>query len=122
MKPLILHIDDEADIRELLGAALTECGYRVASASEANEALQLAATEPPRLVIIDLQLADGDGLELTRILRLKLPTTPVMLLTGVVLDPAVARKSLGSLVDAYVSKTTPLSGILAEVRRLVGPS
>jgi two-component system phosphate regulon response regulator OmpR len=120
MDPLILHVDDEADIRELLAATLKDFGYRVTSAADATEAMRALKAEPPRLVIIDLQLAQGDGIELARTLKARLPGTPVMMLTGVIVDAAVAQKSLGGLVDAYVSKTTPLAGVLAEIERLLG--
>jgi hypothetical protein len=47
------------------------------------------------------------------------PNTPVMLLTGVLFDPRVARDVLSKKVSSYLPKTSSLSRILAEVQRLL---
>jgi DNA-binding NarL/FixJ family response regulator len=53
-------------------------------------------------------------------LRATLPQTPVLLLTGVYIDPKVVRETLGGKIGAYLQKTTPLATILEEVRNLIG--
>jgi two-component system OmpR family response regulator len=117
---LILHLDDEAPIREILELTLVEAGYRVVSVATAQEALAAVAQQPPDLVITDLQLDESDGLESIDRLRVLLPKVPIILLTGVLLNPRVAEKSLAGRVDAYIAKTTPLARILEEVKRLAG--
>lgn len=121
MSKLILHVDDEPEIRDILQLALSGRGHRMVAAASAFEACKVAEQERPDLIIADMQLADRDGLELIRELRVKLPGVPVVLLTGVLIDPRVAEKSLGREVDLYLSKTTPLQKIIAEVERLLGP-
>ncbi|MDB6168836.1 MAG: regA [Verrucomicrobia bacterium] len=116
----ILIVDDEAEIREVLGHALGYEGYRVSDVASALEAERLIATDPPQLIISDLQLEDSDGLDMIRTLKAKYPDTPMMLLTGVYIDPQVVRDSLSPNVASYLQKTVPLAEILAEVRRLVG--
>lgn len=119
MSKLILHLDDEPAIREILAAHLTAQGYRVFSAGSPADALNYVAQNKPDLVISDLQLDQGDGLETIAQLRALVPDVPIIMLTGVLIDPRVARQSVARNVDAYLQKTAPLASILEEVRRLI---
>jgi DNA-binding response OmpR family regulator len=120
MKPShILIVDDEAQIRSLLTEFLTRTGFRVTPVASAMEAQAAVASDPPDLIITDLQLEDSDGLDMIERLRTALPNTPVILLTGVLFDPKVAREVLSKKVSCYLPKTSSLSQILAEVRRLL---
>ncbi len=119
MSQLILHIDDEPQIRELFREALLDEGYRVTSVASASEAFKALASETPDLVISDFHLADGDGLELIRGVKAKLPATPVILLTGALVDTRVADMALGKIIDGCLSKTSPLGQILTEISRLL---
>ena len=120
MSKLILHLDDEAVIRELIASLLTSQGYRVVSVGSPTEALNAATQHHPDLFISDLQLDEGDGLESIREIRAKLPGVPVIILTGVLLDPRVAAQSVAREANAYIPKTASLSKVLEEVRRLTG--
>lgn len=120
MSKLVLHLDDEPVIRELIESLLTSQGYRVISAGSPTEALNAAAQNPPDLFISDLQLDEGDGLDTIRQLRAKLPSVPVIILTGVLIDARVAAQSIAHQVDSYIPKTAALAQVLAEVRRLTG--
>jgi CheY-like chemotaxis protein len=119
MKKHLLIVDDEAEIRDLLGLFLTANGYRVTALETAAEALQLAKKDPPDLIISDLQLEESDGLSMIDDLRATLPNTPVLLLTGVLFDPQVFRETLSKKVSSYLLKTTPLSRVKEEVERLL---
>jgi two-component system, chemotaxis family, chemotaxis protein CheY len=58
----ILIVDDDDDVREMLGEVLEEGGYRVASAEDGREALRyLSAHPPPFLIILDLMMPVMDG-------------------------------------------------------------
>lgn len=120
MKKHIVIVDDEAEIREVLTLVLEQEGYRVSAVSSAIEVEQLVAKDPPQLIISDLQLEDSDGLDMIRALKAKLADVPMMLLTGVHIDPKVVRDRLSPMVAGYLQKTTPLTRILEEVRRLLG--
>ena len=74
----ILIVDDEAEIRDLLGTFLTGQGYRVTGLATALEALRLAPSDPPDLLISDLQLEESDGLAMIDELKAKLPALPVI--------------------------------------------
>ena len=115
----ILAIDDEAPILDLLRQYLTGHGYRVSTAANAVEARLVVDTDPPQLILSDLQLEETDGLKLIEQLRVQLPNVPVILLTGVLFDAQVVEENLKWKISAYVSKTAPLQTLLAEIRRLV---
>jgi len=114
----ILAIDDEAPILDLLRQYLTGHGYRVSTAANAVEARLVVDTDPPQLILSDLQLEETDGLKLIEQLRVQLPNVPVILLTGVLFDAQVVEENLKWKISAYVSKTAPLQTLLAEIRRL----
>lgn len=121
MKKHILIVDDEVEIRDLLGLFLTGNGYRVTALETALEAQRFVQNDKPDLIISDLQLEDSDGLEMIDQLKATLPDTPVILLTGVFFDAQVFRDTLSKRVSAYLMKTSPLSHIHEEIQRLIGP-
>ncbi len=116
----LLTIDDEAEIRELLREALTTAGYRVTAVATLAEALAVVRTDPPALVITDLQLVDSDGFEVVEQVKALQPALPILMLTGVLLDPDEIPEEVGVKIAAYVPKTAPLKDILQEVRRWAG--
>jgi two-component system, sensor histidine kinase and response regulator len=65
----VLIVDDCADAREIVATLLESHGHRVRSASLGLEAIELAKSEPPDLVLLDVQLPDVDGFEVCRQLR-----------------------------------------------------
>ena len=122
MSKTILHIDDEESIRDILAAVLTNQGYRVRSVATPAAAIAAMREESVDLIISDLQLQEADGLETVARLREIKPSVPVILLTGVLIDPQVVEATVGKLVSDYIEKTGPLSEITARVARLIGPA
>ena len=118
----ILSIDDEDIIRELITEFLEAYDYRVTGVRNPTEALKVAQSDPPALIITDLQLEDSDGLQLVEKLQEFIPDAPVILLTGVLFDARTVDEKLSGKISAYVSKTAPLETLLKEVHRLLGDS
>lgn len=82
MQQLLL-IDDDVELCELLGAWLSQEGYQVFYAHSTQHARQLLSTEASYdLVILDVMLPDGNGLELLKELRENLPQLPVLMLSA----------------------------------------
>ncbi len=77
----ILVVEDETSIASFVSAYLTNAGYDVRSAATAQTALVQLASETPSLVILDLNLPDGDGVELCRRIR-KGSDVPILMLTA----------------------------------------
>lgn len=65
----VLAVDDDPDVRELLGDYLSEQGYQVLSADSAAAARELLAGERPEVVLLDVGLPGEDGLSLARYIR-----------------------------------------------------
>jgi len=103
MNPTILVVDDEADFLSTYRRLLARPGYRIVAAGTVQEALAALHTESPALVVSDLRLPDGDGLEIVRAAR-ALPTPPpVVVITGFSSDKS--RKEAASAgVAAYMTK------------------
>lgn len=120
MNKHILLVDDEDTIRELLAQYLGRVGYRTTAVATAKEAEKVIATDPPDLVITDLQLEESDGLVMIERMKASRPDTPVILLTGVLFDPEVIENTISKKVSAYFQKTTPLAQIVKEIKRLIG--
>lgn len=120
MKKHILLVDDEADIRDVLSQALQVKGYRVSSAEAGHEALRMVKTDPPDLLVSDLQMEDADGLELIEEIKKQYPNLPVILLTGMIFDADVIRETINKKVSCYIEKTASLQKITQEIQRLLG--
>jgi DNA-binding response OmpR family regulator len=103
--PLVLVADDEEDIRALVAFRLDRAGYDVITAADGEEALTLATTRLPDLVVLDMMMPKANGLEVTRSLR-GLDATkdiPVILLTARAQEADVA-SGFEAGVDDYVKK------------------
>jgi len=77
----VLVIEDETSIASFVAAYLRNAGYTVTTAASAQTALLQLAGEIPALVILDLNLPDGDGVELCRRIR-KTSDVPILMLTA----------------------------------------
>jgi DNA-binding NtrC family response regulator len=78
----ILVVDDEADLVATYERMLRRKGYRVISAGTRSAGLALVCREPLALLVTDIRLPDGDGLDLVRAVR-RLPTPiPAIVATG----------------------------------------
>ena len=98
----VLVCDDEAQILRALRVVLREAGYDVVPASNAAEALDLAAVQRLDAAIIDIVLPDGDGIEVTRQIREWSPI-PILVLSAIgEEDEKVRALQVGA--DDYVTK------------------
>jgi DNA-binding response OmpR family regulator len=112
---LVLVVEDDESIGKPLTAALRGQGYDVLWAVSAAEALELAASEPPVLVLLDLGLPDLDGIELCRQLRSGAPGTIIVVLSARAEDVDVVL-GLEAGADDYLTKPFRLPVLLARVR------
>ncbi len=80
----ILVVDDEADIRELVGGILQDEGFAVRTAGNSTDALAAMRSRAPRLVVLDVWLkgSELDGLEILSILKEMDPLLPVVVISG----------------------------------------
>ena len=78
----ILAVDDDPSIRALLEHELSDEGFDVRTAASGDEALRLARTELPDLVILDIMMQGLDGISVCRRLRERDPDLAILLLTA----------------------------------------
>ena len=87
----ILIVDDDAELRDMLCATLSEAGYEVATAADGTEASAILRTKRPEIVITDVYMPSKDGLEILLDLRQHFPDIKVIAMSG------GKRKYLGSI-------------------------
>jgi two-component system, OmpR family, response regulator len=117
IRPHVLVVDDDPQIRSLLQEYLGENGLRVGLAKNSREMSQILAEETIDLVILDLRLADEDGMAIARTLRERL-SLPVIMLTGV-RDEADRVMGLELGADDYVTKPFSPRELLARIRTVL---
>jgi len=78
----VLVVDDKAEVRELLRAALEDAGYAVVTAANGTEALAQQRRQPAQVVITDLFMPDKDGFETIQALRADFPGTRIVAISG----------------------------------------
>jgi len=82
MKPKVMVVDDTEGIRDLLKAILEKCGYEIILKCTAAELTAAFAEPQPDVILLDLVLPDGHGLELLPQIKKQWPETEVIVLTG----------------------------------------
>jgi two-component system NtrC family sensor kinase len=82
MKKTILLVDDEADLREVLGISLSDTGYEVLTAENGMQAMNILKEINVPVVITDIKMPGIDGIELLRKIKSNHPETEVIMLTG----------------------------------------
>ena len=80
----ILIVDDERDIRELIGDILKDEGYPVRLAGNSDECMAEINAEPPALMILDIWLKDSrmDGIDILKVVKRDNPDVPVVIISG----------------------------------------
>lgn len=114
LKPTVLVIDDELQIRRLLRVSLEGNGYRVIEAATGQEGLTMAAQHPPEIVLLDLGLPDMDGVTVLKRLR-EWSRVPVVILSVREREEDKVA-ALDSGADDYVTKPFSTAELLARVR------
>ena len=118
--PRILYIEDLDDNATLVDRILTGRGYGFSRASNAEEGLEMALSEPPDLILLDLGLPDVDGQTLSIWLRSEeaLQKIPIIALTA--WPEEVARKMVEQYqLDGYLGKPFNIHRLLEMIESLL---
>jgi DNA-binding response OmpR family regulator len=117
---IVLVVDDESDLREILCDEFAYEGAQVMEASNGREALELAQQHSFDIILSDIRMPGGDGVTLTRELRLRHPSHPVVILiTGFADLRSDDAFALGA--DGYLTKPFRLEELKSNVSRLLRP-
>ena len=114
MKPLILILEDDPQIRRFLRATLAAEGYYYHEAITAEEGISQANARRPDLILLDLGLPDRDGLEVIGKVRESSQVPIVVLSARGQEDDKIAALDLGA--DDYVAKPFGVGELLARIR------
>lgn len=118
----ILIVDDEKEIRDLIKDRLSQSKYAVMTASGGNEALIIAKTANPDLILLDIAMPEVDGYLTCEKLKKESKTKniPVLLLTGKDLESkTVLERSNDVGACDFISKMSTLKELLDKVKEII---
>jgi CheY-like chemotaxis protein len=117
----LLLVEDNEDNRVIYSTVLRHLGYEVVEAQDGVQAVELALSELPDLILMDISIPRMDGWEATRLLRSdpKTREIPIVALTAHALaDDRERANEVG--FSSYLAKPIEPKVVVAEVRRLIG--
>ena len=114
----ILIVEDDIYLREGLSELLTKEGYTPVTAGNISEGKRLFSENIFDLIILDVMLPDGSGLELCTFIRKENTEIPILFLTALDEELQIVR-GLDSGADDYVTKPFRLSELLSRIRALL---
>jgi two-component system response regulator PilR (NtrC family) len=118
-KPRILIVDDEASLRETLGIIFTKEGFEARLAQNFTEGLADALRSSPDVILCDIKMPDGNGLDLLRKVKAEHAQIPVIMITAhTSTEDAVEAMKVGA-VD-YIKKPFNNDELILIVRRALG--
>jgi DNA-binding response OmpR family regulator len=117
----VLVVDDEADLTVTYERLLRRMGYRVIPTGTRRDALDVLRSERLVLVVSDLRLPDGDGLDVVRAARTSSPSPPVIVATAFP-SRANERQALDAGAAGFLTKPFSIPSFMELVSRLVTPA
>ena len=112
----ILVVDDEPDLVATYERLLQRKGYRVVSAGSCRDGLVVVEREPLALVLTDMRLPDGDGLDIVRAARCTAPSpTPSLVVTGFASETGRSA-ALAAGASGYLAKPFGAAALLSLVQ------
>jgi chemosensory pili system protein ChpA (sensor histidine kinase/response regulator) len=117
--PLVMVVDDSLTVRKITSRLLERSGYRVSTAKDGVEALEVLEGELPAVMLLDIEMPRMDGFEVTQHVRSNARTAavPIIMITSRTADKHRDHAvELG--VDAYMGKPYQEDELLSEIKRL----
>ena len=116
----VLLVEDTEDNRQMMGRLLEMSGFRVVEATNGREAVEVAARENPRIILMDLSLPFIDGLAATRRIRDLPGLNKVPIVAVSAHDTAdFHHEALAAGCDAYLTKPIDFSELEEVMRRMI---
>ena len=121
MTKRILVVEDQEDNRQILRDLLANAGYEMIEAGDGEEALVLAVAHHPDLILMDIQLPEVSGLEVTKWLKddQELKRIPVVAVTAFAMKGDEERIREGGC-EAYLSKPISVGKFIETIRHFLG--
>lgn len=118
----VLLVDDNQINSDMLSDLLSYRGYKVVIARDGRQALDLVKKIHPGIILMDIQMAEMDGIEVIRIIRTmpgELAKIPIIALTALAM-PEDHQKCLDAGADDYQSKPLNMVELLASIKKYIG--
>lgn len=109
----VLVVDDDASIRDAERQALVDEGFRVVEARDGAEAMRAVQSDPPAVVVLDVQMPGVDGPTFARTLRIALRRVPLVIVTA----GDARREADRCNAEAYLGKPFDPRELVKVVRR-----
>jgi len=119
--PRILLVEDNDFNRDMLSRRLKRRGYEIVDAADGEQAVRLAGTHLPDLILMDINLPGVDGWEATRRIKANHITAsiPIIALTAHAMS-GDREKTIGAGCDEYETKPVNFEGLLSKMETLLG--
>jgi len=114
MMKKILIVDDEVDIVELLEDFLLAKGYETEKAYRQSQALVKIRDFQPDIILLDIKLPDGDGVDFLKVIKSQMPQVEVIMITGLA-DKEIALEALKNGAADYICKPIDLNYLSTSV-------
>ena len=119
MRPVILVVEDEAELLDLIAEMLERLGYDARLAGTAADAYAFATTERPNAILLDINLPDAGGTQTLDQLRLLRPDVPIIMVTANA-DESLARETLTRGAFDYVMKPFDMERLTQVLEAAIG--
>ena len=117
----ILLVEDNDCNRDMLARRLERKGYHVQQAATGAEALALARTARPRLILLDLRLPDLDGWQISRTLKVDPATRAIPIIAASAhVHECDRERALAAGCDDYQTKPIDFPTLLEKMKALIG--
>ncbi len=117
----IMLVDDDEDFRDILARSFQRLGYQVLTASGGNDALEMIKAQPIDVIISDVRMPGGDGVQLLDRVKELRPETPIILLMSGFTD-LTTEEAYNKGAEALFSKPFDKKVIQETIERLMTPS
>jgi len=117
---VILVVEDDEMSRDMVSRRLVKLGYVVLMAANGHEALEIARTQKPDLILMDVCLPGIDGVEATRLMRADLKTARIPVIALTALNTAVdVRRAIQAGCNDYETKPVAIGRFNLKIRKLL---
>jgi CheY-like chemotaxis protein len=120
MSGTILIVEDNCDLREMLGSVLTACGWNPILAESGRKALNKLERETPGIILMDMRMPDMNGFELATILKSHRVYRNIPILAATAFPDHIARqRCLEAGCDDFISKPFAIAALQRSLINLV---
>ncbi len=118
MPEKILVVEDEQDLRELVGKYFVNMGYQVITTADGTDALDLAKDEKPQIILLDLRMPELDGLEICKKLKADETTRTIPIIIVTAYNNQL-NEALAAGADDFVAKPVQLLDLSVRVKSIL---